>query len=167
MTSAAEFDKLAARLRVLEDERAILATLYRYGHALDYGLEADWIDCFAAHGRYELVYRSGGTGTAAGTRPTSYQGHDELAGFAANHSRAPERFHKHLLIEPVVTIDGDRASAASYFLRVDDLDGERVIYAFGRYLDELARGADGRWRFTTRVAEIESRQRTAAPRRAS
>ena len=34
------------RLRKLEDEKAILDTLYAYGHHLDAGLEDAWIDCW-------------------------------------------------------------------------------------------------------------------------
>ena len=34
------------RLRLLEDERAILETLYAYGHGLDYGLEDDFMVCW-------------------------------------------------------------------------------------------------------------------------
>ena len=151
---------IEARLRVLEDERAILATLYRYGHALDYGAEPDWLDCFTADGVYELHYRD-----LTIDRPNRYAGQAELAGFVRGHSRAPDRYHKHLLVEPLVDVAGDEASATSYFLRVDDSGGERHIYAFGRYLDHLVREADGRWRFAIRIAEIESRAATAAPRR--
>ena len=37
---------LHRRLQLLEDERAILATLYRYAHCIDYGLNAEWVDLF-------------------------------------------------------------------------------------------------------------------------
>jgi hypothetical protein len=157
-----DIDELARRLQVLEDERGVLSTLHRYGHTLDYGAEDDWVDCFTDDASYELEYPAT---VSAGSRPRVYRGRAELAAFVARHTRAPERFHKHLLIEPVITVDGEHARATSYFMRVDDEDGARVIYAFGRYLDELVRGADGRWRFTRRVAEIESRHPTSAPRR--
>jgi hypothetical protein len=94
-----------------------------------------------------------------------HRGHEELVRFAANHTRAPERFHKHLLVEPVIAVTGDTATASSYFVRVDDLAGVATIYAFGRYLDELVRGVDGRWRFAVRIAEVESRRSESAPRR--
>ena len=155
-------DELARRLRALEAERDVLATLYRYGHALDYGAEKDWVDCFTATAHYEIRELPAGAATVR-----SYDGEDELAAFAASHTRAPERFHKHLVADPVIAIDGDRATSVSYFLRLDHVDGERVVYAFGRYLDELVRGADGRWRFAVRVAEVESRRARRAPRRGS
>ncbi len=154
-------DELTRRLAALEAERGVLATLYRYGHALDYGAEADWVDCFAAAAHYEV--RERGAGTTDSVR--SYDGRDELAAFAAGHTRAPERFHKHLVADPLIAVDGDRAVVTSYFLRLDDVGGERVVYAFGRYHDELVRCADGRWRLAVRIAEVESRRARRAPRR--
>jgi hypothetical protein len=153
--------ELGSRLRALEAERDVLATLYRYGHALDYGAETDWVDCFTTTAHYEV--REPGTADAPTVR--SYDSRDELAAFAAAHTRAPECFHKHLVADPVIAVDGDRATVVSYFLRLDEVDGERVIYAFGRYLDELVRCPDGRWRFAVRIAEVESRRARRAPRR--
>ena len=43
---------LATRLKLLEDERAILRTLYRYGHGVDAGEEEAWVDCFTEDGRF-------------------------------------------------------------------------------------------------------------------
>jgi 3-phenylpropionate/cinnamic acid dioxygenase small subunit len=164
-------DRLALRLQALEDERDVRATLYRYGHALDYGAEDDWVDCFAVQAHYEVRQRPGetvtgiGPGGAGAAMLRCYDGRDELATFAARHTRAPERFHKHLLVDPVIAVDGDHATAVSYFVRLDDVDGEPVVYAFGRYRDELVRCGDGQWRFAVRIAEIESRHLRWAPRR--
>jgi hypothetical protein len=154
-------DEVIARLQALEAERGVLATLHRYGHALDYGAEADWVDCFAAGAHYEIRELREGTVD----RVRTYDGQDELAVFAAGHTRAPERFHKHVVVDPVIAVDGDRATAVSYFMRLDHVDGERVVYAFGRYRDELMRGEDGQWRFALRIAEVESRRADPAPRR--
>ena len=154
-------DGLIPRLQALEAERGVRATLYRYGHALDYGAEDDWVDCFATAAHYEI--RECGTGATDSVR--SYDGPEELAAFAAGHTRAPGRFHKHLVADPVIAVNGDRATAVSYFVRLDDVDGEPSVYAFGRYRDELVRCADGRWRFAVRIAEVESRRARRAPRR--
>ena len=153
-------DGIITRLQALEAERGVRATLYRYGHALDYGAEDDWVDCFAAQAHYEVRER-GGAGTAT---VRSYDGLDQLAAFAARHTRAPERFHKHLVADPVIAVNGDRATAVSYFV-LDDVDGEPSVYAFGRYRDELVHCTDGRWRFAVRIAEVESRGARRAPRR--
>ncbi len=142
---------LRAQVAQLMAERAVLDTLYRYGHSIDYGLEEEWLDCFAAGGAFDVRYR-------VGAKPSRrFEGHDDLGGFIAAHSRAPHRWHKHLLFEPVVTVDGDRATARSYFARLDaGDDGAPFVRAFGRYLDQLVRDPDGRWRFVERIAEVEA-----------
>jgi len=158
----ADIAALAARLDLLEAERAILHTLYRYGHAIDYGLEADWVDCFLPDGAYDLRFRAKpqaynplkGTPTPLGAR---HEGHAQIRAFVANHTRAPARWHKHVLVEPVIAVTGDTATVQSYFLRVDHEDeGRAAIRSFGRYLDRMKRCPDGQWRFVERVAEIES-----------
>ena len=143
--------ELSSQVALLMAERGVLGTLYRYGHSIDYGLEEEWLDCFAAGGAFDVRYR-------AGAKPSRrFEGHDDLAGFIAAHSRAPHRWHKHLLFEPLVTVDGDRATARSYFARLDaGDDGTPFVRAFGRYLDQLVRDPDGRWRFVERIAEVEA-----------
>ena len=142
---------LTAELALLVEERAVLRTLYSYGHSIDYGLEEEWLDCFTADAVFDVRHR-------VGDRPSRrHEGREALARFVAQHTRAPDRWHKHLLIEPVVTIDGDRATVRSYFTRLDaTADGAPVVHAFGRYFDELIKEPDGKWRFTERVAEIEA-----------
>ena len=143
--------ELRAQVALLMAERGVLGTLYRYGHSIDYGLEEEWLDCFAAGGAFDVRYR-------AGAKPgRRFEGHDDLAGFIAAHSRAPHRWHKHLLFEPLITVDGDRATARSYFARLDaSADGTPFVRAFGRYLDQLVRDPDGQWRFVERIAEVEA-----------
>ena len=145
-------DALLARLQVLEDERAILQTLYQYGHAMDYGPDADFIDCFMPLGVWDVRMRliPDGAFTCAG--------HDEIAASLEMQTsvRAPALFAKHLLIEPRISLDGNEASVESYFVRIEPSDGAPTqIVASGRYLDHLIRCDDGRWRFTHRIAEID------------
>jgi hypothetical protein len=158
-----DFEQLVRRVALLEDERAILDTLYRYGHTIDYGLEEAWVDCFVDEGIYDIrardperiSLRASGVGTphASGVR---YDGHAALGALVARTTRAPGRYHKHCLVEPRITITGDEADATSYWVRIDDVDGSPAFHSFGRYLDRLTRGSDGRWRFRERVVEIES-----------
>jgi len=56
------------------------------------------------------------------------------------------------------TIDGDRASVVSYFLRVDAgvEPGPAFVLASGRYLDDFVRGDDGVWRIRARRCEVEN-----------
>lgn len=138
------------RLRQLEDQQAILQTLYGYGHGLDYGLEDAWIDCFTEDAVLDWPGRA------------LMRGHAELrVGFRA-HTHAPAVYHKHVVVEPMVTIDGDTATVHSMFARLDRYPDGPGIRAFGRYRDRLVRGADGRWRFCERYPEIEA-VRTQSP----
>jgi hypothetical protein len=144
-------EALAIDLAEIAAERAILATLYRYGHSIDYGLTDDWLDCFTADGAFDVRRR---TGPVPSHR---HEGREALEAFIAQHTHAPAHWHKHLLAEPVITVVHHTASARSYFTRLDARDdGTPFIHAFGRYVDELAKGSDGVWRFTQRIAEVES-----------
>jgi 3-phenylpropionate/cinnamic acid dioxygenase small subunit len=147
-----------SRLQLLEDERAIVATLYRYGHSLDYGMESDWLDCFTDDAIFHFLPATQAIATAFGETsrlPSRREGKVALADFVKRHSRAPGRLHKHLLMNPMITVRGDDAEARSYFMRIDasPTDTGAYITTFGRYLDSLVRGADGRWRIRRRMAE--------------
>ena len=146
---------LETTVAILMAERSVLDTLYRYGHSIDYGLEDEWLDCFTADGVFEV------RGQTTDIPRRSYQGRDELARFVSQHTRAPDQWHKHLLIEPRITVDGASAKVCSYFARLDSTNtGRPFVHAFGRYRDELIREADGCWRFTERIAEVEARGST-------
>ena len=138
------------RLRKLEDERAIHDTLNAYGHHLDYGREDAWIDCWTPDAILDWPGRA------------LMQGHAALRQGFRKHTHAPAVWHKHIVIDPVITIDGDAATVLSMFARLDRYPGGPRIRAFGRYRDTLVRCADGRWRLRTRYPDIES-IRTEAP----
>lgn len=142
--------ELQARLTVLEEERSIQRRLYAYGHAIDYGDEDEWVDCFTEDGVFDV------RGRLPGHTALVVSGREALREFAAGHTRPPERYHKHLVIQPVIALEGDRATCTSYFLVVMEHEGRPVLRVFGRYRDRLVKEEGGRWRFEERVAEIES-----------
>jgi ketosteroid isomerase-like protein len=149
-------ERLAAmeqRLRQLEDERAVVASLYRYAHAIDYGDEATWVDCFTEDGAFDMRNRP--NFDVPGRR---HEGRAALAAFIKTHTRAPEVYHKHVVVQPQITIDGDTARVRSFLFRLDESNGAPYVLVFGRYLDTMRRGDDGWWRFRERVVEIESLQ---------
>jgi len=148
-------DNLVKRLELLEDERAILQTLYRYGHCIDYGLEQEWVGLFTEDSVYEIRLRQSGS-------VIRKEGSQALAQFVAEHTRAPARYHKHLLVEPLITLESEsQATVQSYFLRVDEGEGKLYILAFGRYKDRLVKH-NGRWLFKERVCEVEALSRESA-----
>ena len=136
-------------LTTMLDERAILRTLYTYAQAIDYGEAARWTDCFTEDGIFQVDF--------AGDVPSMrFVGRAALADFVANHPHAPEHLHKHLLLNPLIDIQGDQATVASYFEMLLEIDGLPQTYCFGRYLDRMSRCADGVWRFVERKAEVQS-----------
>jgi len=146
-----ELEALAARIALIDAEREILRTLYTFGHSIDHGPPEAWVDCFTEDGVFEVRRRAG---TAASF---VVSGRSELEPFARGHSRAPQVWRKHMLVEPLIEIDGDTATCLSYMFGLNDHDGRPTLGVFGRYLDRLVRCDDGRWRIRERIAETESR----------
>jgi hypothetical protein len=157
--AAKRVEALEERLKVLEDERAILSTLHAYAHAIDYGLKEDWLDLFAEDAEYK-VEQFGEILPFIGVLqpPEGLKGREILLKYIASHTHAPVLWHKHFLVEPVIRLEGDReASGESYFARLDEDDKGAYIMAYGRYLDRMVKCPDGKWRFKKRCCQIESR----------
>lgn len=148
-----ELPSVEERLERLEAERSILDTLYAYGHCLDAGDEAGWVDCFTDNGRWTSQSPD------PDRPPVDISGREKLRAFAESHSRRPERFHVHIVVSPRITIDKDMrtAQATSYMFTMMRHNGiAPVLRVFGRYIDQLEHGEDGRWRFAWRHAEIDA-----------
>jgi ketosteroid isomerase-like protein len=139
------------RLRLLEDERAILQTLYAYGHGLDYGLEEAFLDCWTDDAVLAWPARPPFVGRAA------------IAQAFRQHTHAPDVYHKHLVLDPRIALDADSATVDCYFARLDGYPEGPQIKSFGRYRDVLVRCDDGRWRFRERRTERESGRSPAVP----
>ena len=144
-------DELRDELARLLDERAIVATLYRYGDALDHGDRDEFLDCFTPDAEYVVQMR---LDAASGF---THKGHEQLTAYFNGHTHAPAAFHKHVTVNPLITVDGEGADVRSYFLRVDSpAAGPAVVVAAGRYIDRFDRGPDRRWRIRTRRCEVEN-----------
>ncbi len=85
------------RLKRLEDERDILKKLYTYGHALDYGFEAEFLDCWTEDA---ILYWA---------TPQPIRGCAAIAEAVRSHTHAPAAYHKHLLIEHLIRVQGNTA----------------------------------------------------------
>ena len=140
------------RLARLEDERAILDTLHAYGHGIDYGLDEKFRDCWTE----DAVLRW--------PEPhPPYVGREAIMDVYRRHTHAPDVFHKHVLVEPRISLDGDRATVDSYFARLDVYPEGPEISSFGRYRDVLVRCDDGQWRLSERRAEREASRPRRVP----
>ena len=134
------------RLQELEDERAILDTFYRYSSALDYGSEDEWLSCWTKDAVYKLPGREPRIGT------------EELLAQFRISPHAPEKYQKHVISNPRVTVSGDSAEASSYFALFGMEAEGACIITYGHYQDKLVRDEDGGWRISERVAEAEGRR---------
>jgi SnoaL-like domain len=143
----------------IADERAILRVLYSYCHAIDYGEEARWLALFTADGIFHVDM-------PRGLPPLHCAGQQELAAFISAHPRAPAALHKHLLLNPLIDLQGDEARVASYFQMLLEIDGIPETYCFGRYLDKLVRSKSGLWQFRERIAQVQSMRTDGFPRNA-
>jgi hypothetical protein len=160
---------LDERLARLEDRLAVTDVLHRYAWTIDHGPDAEWLDCFTDGAVVEIRYRQGadlarlnkGVATPTGVRHT---GKEQLAAFKAAHSRSPDQWHKHVVADIQIAIDGTSATAGSYLVRVDETAGALHVRAFGRYRDRLTKSADGQWRFVERIVEIEAIDRAGPGR---
>jgi len=138
---------LDGRLRLLEDEAAILRVMNLYCHAIDYGPPELWADCFTEDGIY--------VGKVKGrTRQTI--GREALIAYAAAHEVAPVRYVKHMLWAPVIDIDGDHAVATGMFAVLNNSADAPFVEVYGRYEDELTRQVDGSWRLKKRTSNVEA-----------
>ena len=135
-----------------EDERAIRHTMDLYAHAMDYGEEEVWSDCFTddalflvsdAQKKYDEIYR--------------VKNRDRLAAYIAAYPRPPAVFAKHVCTQILVRVEGKTATAESFWIAINSEHGGKPnIMAFGRYKDRLIACPDGRWRFSERICETES-----------
>jgi hypothetical protein len=141
---------LEQRIAVLEARTAIAETCARYSHAIDSGDEQGWADTFTADGVFDTRDREE-------NQLRVVEGRAQLLDFAAHFSRRPERWHKHLMFASIVTVTGERtAENAAYQAVLVEHESNGRVWEFGRYRDTLARGEDGVWRFTRRIAITEA-----------
>lgn len=149
---SATLEALMQRITLLEDERAILDTLHRYGQAIDAHQADAWAELFTEDGEFLCV-------DDAGNVIIREQGRGALIDWARGFAQGETLLMKHCVIAPVISIDGDRAKVESYFSNLvenQDRQGPPHIRFMGRYSDDMVKGADGRWRFRQRKSISEA-----------
>jgi len=131
--------------RAANDRLAITDLLYRYAELIDAG-------------DFEGLGRLLGRASFGGPRTPKVSGAENIAGlFAMTTRRFADGTPKtrHLVLNPIVEIDGDIATARSTFCVVQATDRIPLQpVAVGRYYDEFARDQGG-WHFADRIADVE------------
>jgi uncharacterized protein (TIGR02246 family) len=124
----------------LEDRAAIHDLFTRYCCALDNGEIESVVDCFTA----DAILKS---------PVIDIGGRDEIRAFAGRFAaqRAAGTQFRHFVSNIAVTISGRKAAASAYLLVFVSQDGSHRSLPPGRYLCELIKEDDGRWRFSRRI----------------
>jgi hypothetical protein len=142
--------RLEARLRVLEDEKAIREVIADYAFFADSGQHDEWVSNFTADGTIELVGRE-----ATGTYPevARWTGRGELREFIDDprvHMTLEGRC-MHLTTGNLRSrIDGDDAVAETYYV-VLVKEGDSIVVANGGFTRLQLRRVDGQWRIQRRL----------------
>jgi uncharacterized protein (TIGR02246 family) len=117
------------------DEEAIRRTLALYCQLCDDGRFEEWAELYTDDATFTVMGRT-------------HEGRDAIRRFIEA-GQPPERRGKHVCANPLIEVDGDRATAATDYVFVAR-DAERlVVTSAGRYHDRLVRDGD-RWRFAER-----------------
>jgi uncharacterized protein (TIGR02246 family) len=135
-----------ARLRRLEDKDEIMALFLAYRRALDEKDFAAYAALFAAEGEFIA-------GEMRARGPAAIQ--ELVEGMLGTLLTAESGNDLHVVANPDITLEGDRATARStwiYILRGED--GGPDLAKVGRYEDVLVREG-GAWRFLSRDAPMD------------
>jgi uncharacterized protein (TIGR02246 family) len=136
-------DDVESRLRRLEDLEEIRQLFVDYGRHLDAGDVEAYAELFADDGEILL----GPIGRA--------KGHAEIVALMTKVKERAQTASFHLVTNPVVRIDGDRATGEVLWTVIKpDAAGKLEVAMFGRHVDELVRER-GRWRIRKRRGRID------------
>jgi uncharacterized protein (TIGR02246 family) len=140
---AEDVDSLVSRLRRLEDLEEIRQLFVDYGRHLDAGDVEAYAELFADEGEILLGPIGRAKGRAAIVElMTKVKERAQTASF-------------HLVTNPIVRLDGDRASGEVLWTVIKpDAAGKLEVAMFGRHYDELVRER-GRWRISKRRGRID------------
>ena len=125
-----------------EDKLAVTELLYRYGELIDAG-DFDGVGTLLGRGSFMGVSGASGIAKLFATTTRRFPAFD-------NTPRT-----RHLVLNPIVDVDGDTATARSTFCVVQQTETIALQpIVVGRYYDAFARDSDG-WHFTERKVDVE------------
>jgi len=141
-----DLTELAARVQRLEDREAIHALFMRYRQCLDEKDFGGYAALFAEEGEFVAA-----VGTAKG-RAGIQEFVDGMRGSLLTSVAGDDL---HIVVNPEIAIDGDRATARSTWIYlVRGAADEPMLSKVGHYEDELVR-EEGEWRFARRFAPMD------------
>jgi uncharacterized protein (TIGR02246 family) len=137
---------LEARVQRLEDREAISALFMRYRHCLDEKDFSGYAALFARDGEFVAA------GGSASGREQIEQLVDGMRGSLLTVAAGDDL---HIVVNPDIELDGDRATARSTWIYVvRDDEGGPSLCKVGHYEDDLVR-EEGEWRFARRFAPMD------------
>lgn len=116
-----------------EDVNAIQRLKHEYCFAIDGGDYEEWASMFTEDGTF--IRDNGDT----------FEGHDELFGFASEGFDAAFEHSAHVVTNPVIDVDGDEASGKWYLLLFYENAEGNAGWTQAQYDDEY-RKVDGEWK---------------------
>ncbi|HET6811410.1 MAG TPA: nuclear transport factor 2 family protein [Acidimicrobiales bacterium] len=135
------------------DDAAIRTLLARVAHFADWQEDLErYLDLFTDDAVWEFP-----GDRRQQVEPTTVRGRDAIRADRRERRRSgfqgPGTDTHHLVTTVAVVLDGDVATADSYWLFVGDTTTAPVIRSIGRYQDRLRRTADG-WRLAHRIITV-------------
>jgi uncharacterized protein (TIGR02246 family) len=137
-----ELEELRAQVQGLADREEIRNLIQEYRRTLD---ERD------LHG-FSLLFAEDGSWAGRSGEATGPEGiRTMLVGQLPDNPPAPASTLWHLNTDPAITIDGDSATAFTFWMHVRRGEGDTpLLPTLGSYNDTLVR-ENGRWRFARRL----------------
>lgn len=120
----------------MQDELAIHHLIARIAQLADGGTVEDYVACFTEDAQWDMpgAPRRGRADIRAGSEARR-----------ATNETGPDSFTRHLVSTIAVTIDGDRATARSYWQFYVNTATAPELRLMGQYDDELIRADGGGW----------------------
>jgi len=137
---------LEARIKMLEDIKAIEQLMWNYTYALDYGDLNGVLDNFLDNAAMEVGMRGAEKGKRAALEGR-YEGKKAIAELYRSVLPEKDRFTvAHLILNPVVTVEGEKAKGMFYLL--EPSGRERAMWGQGRYDIEYVK-VSGKWKISS------------------
>ncbi len=145
---------LEQRVRAIEDRDAILKVLNQYTYLVDFGSDVhEYTDLYTE----DAIFQPNAANGATPTSPGASVGRAGMEKWITNEWQMRDRlismghYRLHVFNESEIAVDGDHATARSYFQTTDNDNGRIYVVSIGLYEDKFVRSPDGRWRMKERL----------------